>query len=291
MGRPRAGALAGRAQSLLRGGARGAGLAVGTRSGLWYEYRRIVDELRPCVVVVENVASGKARWLCEVRSDLQALGYDSTAYAVSAADVGAPHRRARIFVVAHSDGVAVRERAERVPARRARGVRGQGSAEFAHAREAGMGDAESAGLQGSGVRGRLASAGADVAHADRTGLARVGRCGELDAGERSQRGHDVDGCGGARGSEVDGRAPAQPRMGRGPYGFSAGVDSRATARPVRWPAGRGERQHAWEPPRATVPGPYAAERLSALGNAVVPQVAEVVGRIVIDLIGGANHGT
>ncbi len=43
----------------------------GARSGLWYEYRRIVTELRPRCVVVENVASGKGRWLCEVLGDLQ----------------------------------------------------------------------------------------------------------------------------------------------------------------------------------------------------------------------------
>lgn len=41
------------------GAGKGAGLAVGTRSGLWYEYRRIVAELAPRVVVAENVASGK----------------------------------------------------------------------------------------------------------------------------------------------------------------------------------------------------------------------------------------
>jgi len=72
---------------------RGAGIAVGTRSGLWYEYRRIVDELRPAAAIVENVASGAKRWLCEVRSDLHALGYRTRALAISAADVGAPHLR------------------------------------------------------------------------------------------------------------------------------------------------------------------------------------------------------
>ncbi len=80
---------------------KGAGLAVGTRSGLWFEFRRIVAELFPPVVVVENVASGKSRWLPQVRRDLYLLGYDTAAYAISAADVGAPHLRQRTFVVAH----------------------------------------------------------------------------------------------------------------------------------------------------------------------------------------------
>lgn len=84
----------------------GAGLD-GRRSGLWYEFRRVVGELRPGAVVVENVASGKSRWLCEVRSDLHALGYRTRALLLHAADVGAPHRRARIFVLALANGSSV----------------------------------------------------------------------------------------------------------------------------------------------------------------------------------------
>lgn len=85
----------------------GAGLD-GERSGLWYQYLRIVGELRPPIVVVENVASGARRWLCAVREGLQALGYRTRALGVAAADVGAPHRRARIFVVAHAERLELR---------------------------------------------------------------------------------------------------------------------------------------------------------------------------------------
>ncbi len=78
------------------------GLA-GSRSGLWSEYRRIVSELRPSWLVVENVAGGAAQWLDAVICELDALGYDCLPCPVSAADVGAPHRRERIFVVAHAN--------------------------------------------------------------------------------------------------------------------------------------------------------------------------------------------
>jgi DNA (cytosine-5)-methyltransferase 1 len=81
----------------------GAGLD-GARSGLWREYLRIVDELRPRAVVVENVASGKGRWLREVRGNLCELGYRTRALGVGASDVGAPHLRRRIFVLALADG-------------------------------------------------------------------------------------------------------------------------------------------------------------------------------------------
>lgn len=78
---------------------RGAGLA-GARSGLWWEFHRVITEIEPQFVVVENVASGKGRWLCAVRGSLHELGYDTAAIQLSAENVGAPHRRARVFVVA-----------------------------------------------------------------------------------------------------------------------------------------------------------------------------------------------
>lgn len=75
------------------------GLA-GKRSGLWCEFARITDELKPRWVVVENVASGASRWVDAVVLDLVERGYAPLPCPVSATDLGAPHRRARIFVVA-----------------------------------------------------------------------------------------------------------------------------------------------------------------------------------------------
>lgn len=77
---------------------KGAGLA-GERSGLWFEFARIVGELRPRWVVVENVAGG-APWVDLVRDDLAGRGYETLPVPLSAEDVGAPHRRSRVFVVA-----------------------------------------------------------------------------------------------------------------------------------------------------------------------------------------------
>lgn len=103
---------------------RGRGLG-GDRSGLWFEYARIVAELKPRIVVVENVAHGRGRWLPYVRRDLEALGYRTCAHVVAAADVGAPHERRRCFAIADADSEPVRERPERLPARRPRGLRGR----------------------------------------------------------------------------------------------------------------------------------------------------------------------
>lgn len=80
----------------------GGGLSA-PRSGLWFEFWRIVKESSPRFVVVENVASGKARWLRRVRHHLHMLGYRTRSLGIAARDVGAPHNRKRVFVVAYSD--------------------------------------------------------------------------------------------------------------------------------------------------------------------------------------------
>ena len=79
---------------------RGAGLA-GARSGLWVEYARIISEIRPKYVVVENVRALLGRGLSRVLGDLTEIGYDAEWRIISAADIRAPHRRERIWIVAH----------------------------------------------------------------------------------------------------------------------------------------------------------------------------------------------
>jgi DNA (cytosine-5)-methyltransferase 1 len=77
----------------------GAGLD-GERSGLWREYARIIGELRPRYVIVENVAALLGRGLDRVLGDLSALGYDAEWHVIPAAAVGAPHRRDRVWIIA-----------------------------------------------------------------------------------------------------------------------------------------------------------------------------------------------
>lgn len=86
---------------------KGEGLA-GKRSGLWREYARIVGELRPRIVVVENVSALRSRGLGQVLGDLATLGYDAWWDCIPAATVGAPHRRDRLFIVAYAqrDGLS-----------------------------------------------------------------------------------------------------------------------------------------------------------------------------------------
>jgi DNA (cytosine-5)-methyltransferase 1 len=76
----------------------------GARSGLWRDFARIVGDLRPRHVVVENVAALLDRGMGRVVGDLAALGYDAEWSVVSACAVGAPHTRERVFIVAYPQG-------------------------------------------------------------------------------------------------------------------------------------------------------------------------------------------
>jgi DNA (cytosine-5)-methyltransferase 1 len=68
---------------------KGAGIE-GERSGLWSEYARIIGELRPRYVIVENVAALLGRGLDRVLGDLAALGFDAEWHCIPASAVGAP---------------------------------------------------------------------------------------------------------------------------------------------------------------------------------------------------------
>jgi DNA (cytosine-5)-methyltransferase 1 len=99
------------------------GLKEGTRSGLWSEFAKAIDVIKPRLVVIENVrgllsasAGGELehcswclgdesgqpalRALGAVLGDLADLGYDARWQGVRAADAGAPHNRFRVFITA-----------------------------------------------------------------------------------------------------------------------------------------------------------------------------------------------
>ena len=74
----------------------------GERSGLWFEYARLVGELRPKYVIVENVAALLGRGLEQVLGSLAKIGYDAEWHCISAAAIGAPHRRDRVWIIANT---------------------------------------------------------------------------------------------------------------------------------------------------------------------------------------------
>ena len=77
---------------------KGAGID-GERSGMWSHMARIIGEVRPCYVLVENSPMLTSRGLGRVLGDLAAMGYDAEWCVLGADDVGAPHKRDRIWVL------------------------------------------------------------------------------------------------------------------------------------------------------------------------------------------------
>ena len=81
---------------------KGAGLD-GERSGLWREFARIIGEIRPRYALLENSPMLAVRGLGRVLGDLAETGYNARWLVMGADDVGAPHRRKRIWILAHTD--------------------------------------------------------------------------------------------------------------------------------------------------------------------------------------------
>ena len=80
---------------------KGAGID-GARSGLWREFARIISEVRPRYAFVENSPMLAHRGLGRVLGDLAEIGYDAVWTVLGADDVGAPHLRKRIWILAHA---------------------------------------------------------------------------------------------------------------------------------------------------------------------------------------------
>ena len=80
----------------------GAGLE-GDRSGLWYQFARLIGELGPDLAIVENVSALLDRGMGEVLGTLSDLGYNAIWDTVSACSVGQPHMRRRVFIVAYAN--------------------------------------------------------------------------------------------------------------------------------------------------------------------------------------------
>lgn len=83
---------------------KGAGLD-GARSGLWSEMFRVICEVRPRWVIVENVSALLDRGIGRVLGDLAGRGYDTTWRVLPACSFGAPHCRDRVWIVADANGL------------------------------------------------------------------------------------------------------------------------------------------------------------------------------------------
>ncbi len=100
-------------QDLSKAGKR-AGLH-GTRSRLWFEFPRLIDELRPGYVVLENVSRLRRHGLDTVLGGLCEIGYDAEWHCIPGAYVGSPDLRDRLWIIAypqHPDADSLRSHQE-----------------------------------------------------------------------------------------------------------------------------------------------------------------------------------
>lgn len=239
---------------------------------LWPWVRHALSVLRPRYAILENVRGHLSLGGTTVLSEIAALGYSAEWRVVSAASVGANHRRDRVFIVAYPNwedesDVALNGRREEAlgmvadadgsnatdgEERQALPSEDRGSGENTGY----VADSESFGSDGRRLkqRGGPHGSGRTLQVETRTGSStladtesgvnvRRDRSGESDRGEVFGRDNYQRGTSGYAGGKW---WETEPRMGR----VANGVPNRV-------------------------------DRLKGLGNAVVPQVAEVIGRLVV----------
>lgn len=256
---------------------------------LWPHVARIIREVGPSLVVVENVAGHVRLGLPEVLGELAEMGFDAEWGCFRASEVGAPHQRERVFVLAYRCGTRLpgwpsecRDDGEELaPAER-------GGDPLAYCPERGLGE-----LRGAPGRDGLADCGEPaVAEATRLGHE---RCGE----SRRRRSGPADG-GGLVG-DADSFAELQPED-EGRSERSSGEAWAGSGRPGVFPPGPGDAD-AWAAVLAAAPELAPAvepavcgvadgvparlvsavrrHRLRCLGNAVVPAQAEYAVRCLL----------
>jgi DNA (cytosine-5)-methyltransferase 1 len=215
---------------------------------LWPEFARLIRLLRPRYALMENVPGLLVGGgMAEVLGDLAACGYDAEWDCVAAAHVGAPHLRYRVFILAYPNRGRQQDRAEL------------------------DGNKASHSANGHTRRGHVDGLRDEVADAKRAGLGGWPSIGGN--ARKEQPATQRDG-----GPLADAEDADRWRSGGSIY--SGRGDSQARGRSLR----RIGLQHWKSEPdvgRVAHGVPSRVDRLSALGNAVVPQVAEYMGRLIV----------
>lgn len=188
---------------------------------LWPEVRRLVNEIRPTWCIFENVAGHITMGLDEVLSDLEAEDYATRPFVIPACGVDAPHKRDRVWIVAHTRHKPGRDSISG-------GVRGNGTGQHAEGKRS-YEAAETA--RPSETPQTLAYANAQRLHPPTE--EQVHGVGNIP--KQSKRG----------GKDIGSGWATEPNVGRVVNGL-----------------------------------PNRSHRIKALGNAVVPQIPEVIGRMI-----------
>jgi DNA (cytosine-5)-methyltransferase 1 len=200
---------------------------------LWPEYARVVRELEPGWVLLENVpgmlTSNSGRFFAGVLRDLAEMGYDAGWCVYGADAIGAPHQRDRLLIVAHP------------PNKRSSGIK-----------------------WGKQRWPANTTCGPSEKLADANSKRQQKQCGAFSIHKRAGRTE----------FECSSGWPTQSRLGGMPGRSANWLDRH------RWPAGPGEPQYEWEPPRVARGVKHRVQRMKALGNICMPhQVYPILQKI------------
>ena len=264
--------------------------AAGKRGGasddrhLWPQMLRVIKQARPVFVVAENVAGHITLGLDEVLADLESEGYAGRAIVVPACAVNAPHRRDRVWIIARDMADTTRPQLEkceyvgRTPRAHVEPAGSSQSEPRSDVADSGSGRRQGGELQAG--RNEPGLCGTDVGDTDSSGMersrseqqtARSSRAGEDVAHSDSKRRRmwnpirqDAEDAGQSSRGAQHGTGKFIGRLGGAVDGLSSGLDM-----PRRWGDG------SWEDgvPRVTVGAKNRTQRLKALGNAILPQLA------------------
>lgn len=283
---------------------------------LWPYIAELVRVIRPRLCVFENVRGHVRLGLSEVLGDLRSFGYRVRAGIFSAAEVGAPHRRERVFIVGfleHASRITKREQDDETSTE----PRNDSRTMLGGRRSNKVADAESRSRGGSGGRKKTEqsnvvnrSCAEFMAHSIREGL--QGHAGDGAGSQESGRvaqGQDGSACAGSVLDDASSERRQQIR--RSPFGNEGQNERRfekndnianCASQSHFWPSRPGEPQHEWEEPRTVdrklnpawvaqlmglpsdwveVEGLTREMKLRALGNGVVPQQAELAIRTLL----------
>ncbi len=249
---------------------KGAGIE-GERSGLWSEYARLIGELRPCYVIVENVAALLSRGLGRVLGDLAAIGFDAEWHCIPASAVGAPHRRDRLWIVAYPR--SEQHEGDRAP------FSGSLTAQLSNANANREREPQPQGIV-TEIGRRARDVGCEVANAKGFGWSE---------GHALHGGGGAGSCAGKRtGLGRRGWWSAEPDLGRVAHGVSQELDGDLNAEKYfdvsSHPQQEAYSYWAIEPadtPRVAHGVNKRVDRLKGLGNAVVPQIPELIGNAIL----------
>ena len=282
-----------------------AGIADGTRSGLWSECARLIGELRPRYAIFENVTNllngERGAWFKRVLWDISALGYDAEWHCIPASELGAHHHRDRIWIIAYP--ASARSKAwgtNRV---------GDDDRSCGDARELTSSSEQESVLayaRYNESRRKSERFSNQLINSTKTGQRPEARDGFTDGGEILA---DTDSAGQQQSNEALARGSSEQSNSARIQSRKADVSNPNESRLQRWlqdgiayQAGwevesirrAAERGNRWERYRegywATEPDvgrvangvPNRTHRLKCLGNAVVPPIPELIGRAIYE---------